>query len=98
MEEYECLERIGKGSFGEVFRGRHTRNGDIVAIKVIDLEKAQDEIDDIQAEVRVMATCQSEYVTRYHSSYTVATRLFIVMEFISGGSVLDLMDAGRIEE
>lgn len=87
-DRYECLERIGKGSFGEVFRGRHVQTGEIVAIKVIDLEQAEDEIEDIQQEISVMAQCDSPYVTRYHASYVVGTRLYLVMEYVGGGSVL----------
>ena len=96
--QFEILERIGKGSFGEVFRGRHRGTHETVAIKVIDLEQADDEIEDIQREISVMAHCDLPHVTKYFTSYVVGTRLHLIMEHVGGGSVLDMMDAGPIDE
>ena len=98
MQEYDLLERIGKGSFGEVFRGRHRETDTTVAIKVLDLEQADDEIEDIQQEITVMAHCDSPHVTRYFSSHVIGTSLYLIMEDVDGGSVLDMMDAGTINE
>lgn len=42
MEEYELLGKIGEGTFGVVFRGRHVRTGDSVALKKIRLRNASD--------------------------------------------------------
>ncbi|KAG0481843.1 hypothetical protein HPP92_009927 [Vanilla planifolia] len=91
---FKNLELIGRGSFGDVFKGFDKELNKEVAIKVIDLEEAEDDIEDIQKEISVLSQCRSPYITDYYGSYLHQTKLWIVMEYMAGGSVADLLQTG----
>ncbi|KAI1754642.1 kinase-like domain-containing protein [Xylaria castorea] len=88
---YQVLEELGRGSFGIVYKGIEKATGEVVAIKHIDLESTDDDIQDIQAEISVLSTCASSYVTQYKASFLRGSKLWIVMEYLGGGSCLDLL-------
>lgn len=95
---YTKQECIGGGSFGKVYKGLCRRTGRTVAIKVIDVENAEDEVDDIMGEIMILSGLNSPYVTKYYGSYLHGSDLWIVMEFCSGGSCADLMKPGPLAE
>ncbi|KAI1406448.1 Pkinase-domain-containing protein [Hypoxylon fuscum] len=90
-DQYQVLEELGRGSFGVVYKGIEKATGEVVAIKHIDLESTEDDIQDIQAEISVLSTCASSYVTQYKASFLRGSKLWIVMEYLGGGSCLDLL-------
>ena len=112
--QYTLLEKLGTGSFGTVYKGMHNETKQIVAIKQIglcnlppttlcltlstDLEDSDDDISEIQQEIASLAQCDSEYVTRYYGSFVVAYKLWIIMEYLAGGSCLDLLKPGVFSE
>lgn len=95
---YQVLEELGRGSFGVVYKGIERATGETVAIKHIDLESSEDDIQEIQQEISVLSTCASPFVTQYKASFLRGHKLWIVMEYLGGGSCLDLLKPGNFSE
>ncbi|KAI5278725.1 hypothetical protein KEM54_004513, partial [Ascosphaera aggregata] len=87
---YQVLEELGSGSFGTVWKAIDKSTGEVVAIKQIDLESNDDDIQEVQQEIAVLSSCASPYVTQYRGSFLRGHKLWIVMEYLGGGSCLDL--------
>jgi serine/threonine-protein kinase 24/25/MST4 len=97
-EGFEKIERIGKGSFGEVWKARNKSTGAVVAIKIINLEESEDDIEDVQREIHVQRSIVCEQVVQIYGSFMNGAKLWIVMELLAGGSVFDLMKPGVLDE
>ncbi|TVY33319.1 Serine/threonine-protein kinase [Lachnellula occidentalis] len=83
--QYTVLHELGSGSFGTVYKAIDKTTGEIVAIKHIDLESTDEDIQDIQSEISILSSCTSPYVTQYKASFLRGHKLWIVMEFLGGG-------------
>ncbi|CAJ0878784.1 12941_t:CDS:10 [Entrophospora sp. SA101] len=97
-DAYTLLEKLGTGSFGTVYKAVKKETNEVVAIKIIDMENSEDDITDIQQEIALLAQCDSPYITRYYDSFVKGFKLWIVMEYLSGGSCLDLLKPDTFDE
>lgn len=95
--QFELVQQIGTGSFGTVFRAVHKPSQKECAIKRIDLENSDDDIEEIQKEIGILATCHDNHITRYYGCFMYEFELWIVMEYLGGGSCLDLIKDLRPE-
>ncbi|KAF9159122.1 hypothetical protein DFQ26_006904 [Actinomortierella ambigua] len=97
-KEYTLLEKIGTGSFGTVYKAIHNATKQVVAVKQINLEDSDEDISEIQQEIALLSQCDSEYITKYYGSCVKGFKLWIVMEYLAGGSCLDLLKPGPFSE
>ncbi|PKK80071.1 Pkinase-domain-containing protein [Rhizophagus irregularis] len=97
-EIYTLHEKLGTGSFGTVYKAINKETNQVVAIKQIDLEDSDDDISEIQQEIALLSQCDSSYITRYYGSFVKGFKLWIVMEYLAGGSCLDLLKPGPFDE
>jgi serine/threonine-protein kinase 24/25/MST4 len=88
--EYLLTAKIGSGAFGSVYKGKRKKDDKVVAIKIIDLEESKDDITTITREITALVngkTCPQ--LTNYYGSVVFGTKLWIAMEYLDGGSLLD---------
>lgn len=91
---YSRQEVIGRGSFGNVYRGVERATGRVVAIKVVDMDNAEDELEDIVIEINMLKQLRNKYITQCYGTSVVDTELWIIMEYCGGGSCADLIQDG----
>jgi len=96
INQYELLEKIGRGSFGEVFKGFAKETGQIVAIKVVDLtvrnrQDSTDLLDELHQEITVLRECHNPRITNFYESFVHENQLYLVMEYVAGGSLKDIL-------
>jgi serine/threonine-protein kinase 24/25/MST4 len=90
-DRYEILGKIGEGGYGFVCLAYDTTRDEHVAIKILDLEKASDEFQDAHHEITVMSNVYCPQLIQYHGSYSIGSELWIVMEYVDAGSLLELV-------
>jgi serine/threonine protein kinase len=84
-------KKIGAGSAGEVVFGE-TAQGQKVAIKKLQLiRKGKSRLEFILREIEIIATSQHSNIVQYIESFHMGEELWVVMEFMSGGSLYDLL-------
>nr|CAG8440603.1 8391_t:CDS:10 [Entrophospora candida] len=99
-ERYSKQELVGRGAYGSVYKGIDNETNEVVAIKVLNLDAEEDDVDDIIKEINLLSQLkhESQNITRYYGSFLHGTKLWIIMEYAAGGSIRTLMKSGRIEE
>ncbi|XP_076435822.1 LOW QUALITY PROTEIN: serine/threonine-protein kinase PAK 3-like [Babylonia areolata] len=98
--KYTKMEKIGQGATGTVYIAIEVATGREVAIKTMNLSQ-QPKKELIINEIIVMKENQNANIVNYLDSYLVGEELWVVMEFLAGGSLTDIvtetcMDEGQI--
>lgn len=95
VDQFVLEEELGTGSFGTVYRARDLVLDRTCAVKKIDMDETSDDIEEIQREISILAECHDPRITRYFGSFVNGYKLWIIMEYLGGGSCLDLIKVSR---
>ncbi|KAJ0051710.1 hypothetical protein Pint_02725 [Pistacia integerrima] len=96
-KDYKLYEEVGEGVSAIVYRALCIPLNEIVAIKVLDLEKCNNDLDGIRREVQTMTLIDHPNVLRAHCSFTADHSLWVVMPYMAGGSCLHIMKSSYPE-
>ncbi|KAL5282324.1 msn family protein [Megaselia abdita] len=97
---FELIEVVGNGTYGQVYKGRHTKTGQLAAIKVMDV--TEDEEEEIKLEINVLKKYSNHRnIATYYGSFIKKSppgkddQLWLVMEYCGAGSVTDLVKSTK---
>ncbi|XP_068800426.1 serine/threonine-protein kinase PAK 6 isoform X3 [Struthio camelus] len=93
----ENYVKIGEGSTGIVCIAREKHSGRQVAVKMMDLRKQQRR-ELLFNEVVIMRDYQHVNVVEMYKSYLVGEELWVLMEFLQGGALTDIVSQIRLNE
>ncbi|KAJ0565209.1 putative protein kinase STE-STE20-Fray family [Helianthus annuus] len=90
-DDYNLLEEVGYGASATVYRAIYLPSNHVVAVKCLDLERINSNLDDIRREAQTMSLIDHPNVIRAFCSFVVNQNLWVVMPFMAQGSCLHLM-------
>ncbi|XP_050715304.1 serine/threonine-protein kinase PAK 2-like [Eriocheir sinensis] len=96
-KKYKKKNKIGQGASGEVFTAENLQTGEVVAIKVMTLSR-QVRPELIASEIIVMKENKHPNIVNYVDSYLVGEQLWVVMEYLEGGSLTTVAMETVMEE
>uniref|UniRef100_A0A7S0ZG41 non-specific serine/threonine protein kinase n=1 Tax=Timspurckia oligopyrenoides TaxID=708627 RepID=A0A7S0ZG41_9RHOD len=93
--QYLLFETIGRGAFGKVKLGVHSDTGEQVAVKILEksLIKQHDLSTQVRREIAIMKALKHKNIVNLHTVLTSKTKLYIVMDLVTGGELFQLIAA-----
>jgi serine/threonine protein kinase len=98
LGKYVILDRIGSGSMGRVYKAQHQLMGRVVALKIIAPEILSNEraVARFYREMRLVGRLDHPNVVRAFDADSSSNVLYIVMEYVSGPSLAQLLKQGAL--
>ncbi|KAM0934408.1 putative protein kinase STE-STE20-Fray family [Dioscorea sansibarensis] len=90
-DDYRLLEQVGHGASATVYRAIYLPTNEVIAVKCLDLDRCNSNLDDIRRESQTMSLIEHPNIIRACCSFVVDSYLWVVMPFMAEGSCFHLM-------
>ncbi|KAF3568406.1 hypothetical protein DY000_02015164 [Brassica cretica] len=94
-KDYKLMEEVGNGASAVVHLAIYLPTKEVIAIKCLNLERCNSNLDDIRREAQTMSLIDHPNVIKSYCSFAVDHKLWVVMPFMAQGSCFHLMKAAH---
>ncbi len=98
--QYRVIEHIGRGGMADVWSARDKRLNRTVAIKTVARDLSSHDVNPVklfEREAQTIANLEHPHILPIYEFGDYDGQLYIVMRYVSGGSLEDMLEAGPLE-
>jgi calcium-dependent protein kinase len=89
-KDYQILNLLGKGGFGEVKKVIHKLTGDVRAMKIIKKDLVDESfLTSLANEIKILRMLDHPHIVKLYEIYQDASNIYLITEFLEGGELFD---------
>ena len=93
VEQYEKLQLIGQGGYGDVYLAYDRRTTELCALKILSKAKIilDDQVANVRSEREILSQSENQWIVELKHSFQDDHNLYLVLEFVQGGDLMSLL-------
>ncbi|XP_064380427.1 serine/threonine-protein kinase Chk1 [Dromaius novaehollandiae] len=92
VEDWDLVQTLGEGAYGEVQLAVNRRTEEAVAVKIVDMKRAAECPDDVRKEICIHKMLSHEHVVRFYGHRREGATHYLFLEYCSGGELFDRIE------
>ncbi|KAF2073996.1 hypothetical protein CYY_004703 [Polysphondylium violaceum] len=91
--DYNLGDKIGKGAFGQVYKGFNVKTGDFVAIKQIEKSRIDNNtLQSVKKEFDILLNLKHNNIVKVLGVVETSSKINFILEYVENGSLRDIID------